>query len=102
MLKNVNALAKNFNTDTVQIGTAIHFKKVNKWGPSLLKKTNQPMMLWDPTDSPDTEEAYKNDTIDAIHIYILEDKAKVHKEVYRKPKKEVDNTKVVNKNIFKK
>jgi len=88
LIKNINALAKGFNSKHVQMGISAHYKKVNKWGPSLISQTNNAIMVWDPSDSPDTEEAYRNDTIDFIHIFVIEDK-EAQKLNKRKPKNEV-------------
>jgi len=87
ILKNINSLAAQFEDEHVQLGAAIHYKGVNKWAPALFRKSTQHMMIWDPSDSPETAEAYRNDTIDTVHFFVLEDKEKVHKDKYRKPKK---------------
>jgi hypothetical protein len=88
LLKNINNLAKEFNSKHVQLGIAAHYKKVNKWGPSLISESNKHIAVWDPSDSPETEEAYRNDVIDHIHVFVIEDKKEpVLKK--RKPKNEV-------------
>jgi len=83
----INQLAKSFNSPKVQLGVALHYKNVNKWTPSLITPSNQNIPVWDSSDSPDTAEAYRNDTVDAIHVFVIEDNANVGVNKFRKPKK---------------
>eukprot|EP01038_Epipyxis_sp_PR26KG_P015562 gene15562-21014_t len=97
---NMNKLAKQFDSPHYQLGCAMHYKNINKWVPAIFRKTTQEMMLWDSTDSPETAEAYRNDSIDAIHVFVIEDKAELHPEhSQRKPnenKRKKDKNDVVD------
>jgi hypothetical protein len=72
--KNINGLAKEINSKDVQLGISAHYKNVNKWTPSLISYSNGHIPVWDPSDSPDTQEAYENDEIDFIHVFVIENK----------------------------
>lgn len=72
--KNINGLAKEINSKDVQLGISAHYKNVNKWTPSLISYSNGHVPVWDPSDSPDTQEAYENDEIDFIHVFVIENK----------------------------
>jgi hypothetical protein len=72
--KNINGLAKEINSKHVQLGISAHYKNVDKWTPSLISNSNGHVPVWDPSDSPDTQEAYENDEIDFIHVFVIEDK----------------------------
>ena len=72
--KNINGLAKEINSKDVQLGISAHYKNVNKWTPSLISYSNGHVPVWDPSDSPDTQEAYENDDIDFIHVFVIENK----------------------------
>ena len=102
MLKEINALAKKFNSSSYQIGIAQHFKYVNKWTPAIFYKTDGPIAMWDASDSPEEEAAYRNDIIDGIHIFLLEDKNNVHTDKYRKPSTGTKPTREIKKRVLTK
>ena len=77
---NLNALAKQFDSPDYQLGVAMHYKNVGKWTPAIFRKSNQNMVLWSADDSPDTVDAYRNDIIDHIRVYIIEDTKNIHPE----------------------
>ena len=87
VLKNLNKLAETFDDDDVQLGCAIHYKKIGKWAPALFRKSNHSQAVWDWSDSPETAQAYRDDSIDAIHMYILENKTDKKNPFHRPSKK---------------
>jgi hypothetical protein len=72
--KNINGLANEIDSKHVQLGISAHYKNIDKWAPSLISNSNGHIPVWDPSDSPDTQEAYENDEIDFIHVFVIEDK----------------------------
>ncbi len=74
IIKQINVFAKQFNSPNVKIGIATHYKNVNKWGPAMMDYSNENIQVWNPIDSPDTADAYLKDTIDNVHIFIIEEK----------------------------
>jgi hypothetical protein len=72
--KNINGLANEIDSKHVQLGISAHYKNIDKWTPSLISNSNGHIPVWDPSDSPDTQEAYENDEIDFIHVFVIEDK----------------------------
>jgi hypothetical protein len=89
ILTELNKLSEGLKdgNKSIQLGVAIHYHNVNDWGPALMRSTNVPMELWNPSDSPDTVEAYRNDYIDSIHVFIVEHNADVEHVSHRTPKK---------------
>ena len=84
--KGINAFAKEFNSKDVQIGISAHYKKVNKWTPALISSSAHKIAVWDSSDSPETEEAYQNDTIDYIHVFAIESKNYDNKSLHLRGK----------------
>ena len=74
LLDGINDFANEFNDKNVQIGIAAHYKNIKKWSPALISSSNQKISLWDCSDSPETAEAYRNDSIDYIHVFVIENK----------------------------
>jgi hypothetical protein len=89
VVKNVNALARQFCDPLVKIGVSIHYKKMNAWGTGLMNHSNKNILVWNPDDSPDTKEAYMHDSIDAVHFMVLKSNIKDTKTTHRTPKKAV-------------
>ena len=82
--KDLDTLAKSFNNKDISLGIACRYHNVAKWSPALFRASNTHMMLWDGSDSPETAEAYRNDTIDTIHVFVLENKNQVE-HTHQKP-----------------
>jgi len=82
LIKGINSFAKEFNSKDVQIGISTHYKNVNKWCPALISSSDQKIAVWDSSDSPETEEAYRNDSIDYIHVFAIENKNYNNKTKY--------------------
>ncbi len=72
------------------LGVAMHYKKLGKWAPAIFSQAGANVIIYDPKDSPDTEDAYKNDEIDGCEFMIINhDKELPANKKYRKPKKEI-------------
>jgi hypothetical protein len=82
LINGINDLAKEFNDKDVQMGISCHYKNINKWGPALMSRTNQRISVWNHLDSPETVEAYRNDTIDHIYVTVIENKNFIDKHKY--------------------
>lgn len=84
IIKEINIFARQFNDKNVQIGISMHYKKINKWAPALISPSDKNIVVWDSSDSPEMEEAYKNDTIDYVHVYVIENKNMKNSDVFFK------------------
>lgn len=86
ILHNMNELASQFNSNNIHLGCAIHYKKMNKWAPAIMKPTSSGMAIWSPQDSPGMANAYEGDTIDKLHFMIVDYKMENHNNSFYTPK----------------
>ena len=89
ILRNANDLAKQFNDKDVKIGVSIHYNNNDMWGSAILTSSKFNIPIWNPDDSPDTKEAYKDDYINAVHFFVLKSNVDDPKVKHRTPKKAV-------------
>jgi hypothetical protein len=84
MSNQLKAAGKNAN-----VGVALHYKKLGKWAPAIFSVAGSNVTIYDPKDSPDTEDAYKEDEIDGAEFMIINhDKELPVNKKYKRPIKE--------------
>jgi hypothetical protein len=87
ILHNMNLLAQQFNSSKVHLVCAIHYKKINRWCPAVMRPTNTGMALWSPFDSEGIADEDVGDVIDGIHLMIMNYNAENTNVSYYTPKK---------------
>jgi hypothetical protein len=79
----------NKNSHNFKMGVTYHYKNSNAWAPAIFRYSNESQVVWDPKDSPDTENLYDGDYIDEAIFWVVNSKGTTEngKELkYRKPK----------------
>jgi len=87
ILEKLNSLAQGLQKEgrNASLGVAVHYDYPNAWTPAILKPCNKAQVLYNPTDSPTTNE-YKD--IDALYFYIIEmaDGSDLEQKMHKKKK----------------
>jgi len=84
------------------VGCAMHYKNINKWVPALMTKVGAPVLIFDPNDSPDSVDAYKNDSIDSVMFYVINNAdGKYNHITHKKPGTKQFVKQKIDKSIFK-